>query len=263
MKAADGKTDIYGLVYRPSDFSPEQSYPVVSDVFSTPDFPWVPKGSFSNNIVYGKGYMRAAALAELGFIVVQIDGRGASFRDKAFQDTSYGWIESASCLEDHIAGICQLAERYPFMDLTRVGINSLAGGTGAVQALLQHPDFYRVGVARQIHDSRLMATSMWSDMFEGLAGPDASRAYPEAYADKLQGPLLITAGMLDGCTLPSTAFRVIGALQKANKSFDMLVLPNLGHDFTGYAKKRQWDYFVTHLLGEMPPEDFKLSLRGE
>ena len=259
MLAADGKTDIYGLIYRPSDFSPDHSYPVINETFNTPDMPWVPKGSFSNNLIYGKGYLEAAAWAELGFIVVQVDGRGASFRNKAFQDQSYGWIESGSHFDDHVAGIQQLAQRYPYMDLERVGLVSLMGGTGAVQGLLQYPDFYQVGANGMMHDSRLMSTSMWSDKYEGLAGPEPQYRYPEAYADKLQGKLLMVGGMSDYTCTPSNTFRMVEAFQKANKDFDLMLLPNLGHANSGYLTRRAWDYLVKHLLEIEPPQDFKLT----
>lgn len=259
LLSSDGQTDIYGLVYRPSDFSKDQAYPVISDVFNTPDMPFTPKGSFSNNLFYGKGYFEAAALAELGFVVVQIDGRGASFRDKAFQDESYGWIESASNLEDHIAGIKQLAEKYSYMDLTKVGITSLMGGTGATQGLLHFPDFYKVGVGGMFHDSRLMPISMWGEMFEGLAGPSPEHHYPEDFAENLQGKLFMVHGMLDDETPPAIVFRMVEALQKANKDFDLLLMPNLSHGGNSYVVRRAWDYLVKHLQGTVPPEGFRLT----
>ena len=259
MLSADGKTDIYGLIYRPSDFSPDQSYPVVSEAFNTPELPWVPKGSFSNNLFNGKGYLEPAALAELGFIVVQIDGRGTPFRGKAFHDECYGWAESASHLDDHVAGIKQLAERYTYMDLDRVGFFNLMGGTGAAQGLLRYPEFYKVGTVGMLHDSRIVAASMWTDKYEGLSGPDKTQQYLEAYADQLEGKLLIVSGMLDTSTLPAASFRFIEALQKANKNFDMLMLPNVGHEGSGYLTRRAWDYLVKYLLGETPPNDFALT----
>ena len=261
LLAADRKTDIYGLVYRPSDFDAKQSYPIINHVLNTPDFPWVPKGAFDNEGWFGAAYFDPSALSELGFIVVQIDGRGASHRDKAFQDQSYGWLESASNLEDHITGIKQLAERYSYMDLDRVGIYCSMGGPGAVQGLLQYPDFYKVGaLAMPMHDSRLMPTSMWGDMYEGLSDVDSKHQYPEVYAEKLQGKLLMCQGMLDdGSNPPVITFRMIEALQKANKDFDMLMLPNVGHGKNSYVIRRCWDYFVRHLQGCEPPIGFKLT----
>ena len=257
LLAADGKTDIYGVVYRPSDFSPDRSYPVVSHVFNTAELTWVPKGSFTNGPVIGWPYMDAAALAELGFIVVQIDGRGTPFRSKAFYDESYGWSSSASNLEDHVTGIQQLAKRYPYMDLNRVGIYSVPGGPG-IQGLLDYPDFYKVGACAITHDSRLFSY-MWGDKFEGLAGPGPKYRHPEANVENLQGKLLLIHGMLDVSAPPAITFRLVEALQKANKDFDLLLLPNVPHAISSYMVRRAWDYLVTHLQGAEPPKEFNLS----
>ena len=125
LLSADGTRGIYGLVFRPSDFSVRKSYPVISHLFSTPEIPWVSKGSFTNgSATFGWPYLDAAALAELGFIVVLIDGRGTPCRDKDFHDEHYGWVDSVSNLDDHVAGIKQLAERYPYMNVQRVGITT-------------------------------------------------------------------------------------------------------------------------------------------
>lgn len=267
LLAADGKTDIYGLMFRPSGFSQEQTYPVISHLFSTPDFPWASKGSFSNGVLLGWPYLDAAALAELGFIVVQIDGRGVSYSSKAFQDESYGRVESASTLDDHIVGIQQLAERYPYMDLDRVGITThLGGGPGAVQGLLQYPEFYKVGVSGFLHDSRLMP-SLWGEKYEGISGsvgessrfPNNRYQYPEDMAGNLKGKLLLMQGMLDTTNPPASMFRVIEALQKANKDFEMILLPNFGHGVSDYLIRRAWDYLVTYLLRDDPPKEFTLT----
>lgn len=261
LLAADGETDIYGLVYRPSDFSKENSYPIISHVFNTPELPWVPKGSFTNgSFAFGWPYLDAAALAELGFIVVQIDGRGTPFRNKSFCDESYGWLESVSNLDDHVAGIKQLAERYSCLDLERVGITTHnTGGSGGIQGLLQHPDFYKVSVNMIPHDSRLMPASMWGEKYEGLDGPKTDGLYPEMLVDKLQGKLLLIGGMLDTTCPPTIIFRLVEALQKANKDFDLLLMPNLGHTPSSYAVRRSWDYLVRNLLNFEPPRDFKLT----
>ena len=261
LLAADGKTGIYGLVFRPPNFSPEQSYPVVSHVFNTPEIPWVCKGSFTNgSMIFGWPYYDAAALAELGFVVVQIDGRGSVCRNKSFNDESYGWAESVSNLDDHVAGIQQLATRYPYMDVQRVGITTHAtGGSGGIQGLLQHPDFYKVGVGVLANDSRLLSASMWGEKFESLFGPDNEQLYPEMMVEKLQGKLLLIHGMLDAVCPPAPIFRWVEALQKANKDFDLILFPCLGHASNGYLVRRAWDYLVRHLLREEPPKEFKLT----
>lgn len=255
--AADGKTDIYGVMYRPSDFSPDKSYPVINDLFSTPDFPWSPIGSFDNNIFEGQSFFIGAALAELGFIVVQIDGRGASYRDKGFKDTDYGNLQVPSMLADQVAGLKEMAERYSFMDLTRVGVHETQGGPGVLHGMLDYPEFYKVGVTHMPHDPRLMSASMWGDMYEGQHRE--RHIYAEDKAENLSGKLLIMNGMLDTTCPPTTVFRLVDALQKANKDFDMLLLPNMEHWFSGYTTRRSWDYLVRHLQGVEPPKEFSLT----
>ena len=257
LRAADDSADTYGLVFRPSNFSPDRSYPVLSHVFNSPELPWVSKGSFSNGMFFGVPYLEAAAFAELGFIVVQVDGRGTPYRHKAFHDECYGWAESASNLDDHVAGIKQLAQRYAYMDLDRVGISSIGGGPGGLQGLLQHPEFYKVGVTGAAHDSRLGPASMWGEKFEGLSGPADGHQYPEQQAEKLKGKLLLTHGMLDR-SAPIT-FRWVEALQKANKDFELLLLPNLGHSYSSYQIRRTWDYLLRHLQEVEPPKEFLLK----
>lgn len=259
MVAADGETEIYGLLYKPSDFSPEISYPVIDMAFCNPEYTFLSQGSFTNGILLGMPYFNAAALAELGFIVVQIDGRGVAFRDKAFQDQSYGWTVSASKLEDHVEGIRQLTDRFPYMDLDRVGIAAHLGGAGAVEGLLYHPEFFKVGVTTWMQDSRLMSSSMWGEKLEGLEGPSANHHYPEELAHRLEGKLLIMGGMLDRCTPPAIILRFVEALCKEQKEFDLLLMPNFGHDVDTYTIKRTWDYFTRHLLGTEPPSNFRLS----
>lgn len=259
LKAADSKTDIYGLVFRPSDFSPERSYPVLASGHYLPDTTVVAKGSFSNQAFFGTYYFNEMALAELGFIVVQIDGRGTPYRNKVFMDESYGWIFSASNMEDEMAGIRQLAKRFPYMDLDRVGVTCSIGGPGAVLGLLQYPDFYKVGISTVQHDSRLMPCTMLGDKFEGLSGPDGSRQHPEDLADRLKGKLLLMHGMLDPGNPVACLFRLVDALQRANKDFDMLSLPQGHHGGSNYQVRRAWDYLVTHLLGKKPPKEFNLE----
>lgn len=259
LQAADNKTDIYGLVFRPSYFSPNESYPVVSQIYNSPELTWVPKGSFSNDSRVGRNYLQASALAELGFIVVLIDGRGTPMREKVFHDESYGWSNSSSNIDDHVAGIKQLAKRYPYMDLSRVGVHCPVGGAGGVQAVLDYPEFYKVAVISMcFHDSRLFPASMWSDKYEGLAGPDSEYHYPETNANKLQGKLMLVHGMLDVPAPPAITFRLIEAFQKANKDIDLLLLPNEGHSVGSYATRRGWDFLVKNLQGTEPPKEFNL-----
>ena len=256
--AADGKTEIYGVVYRPSDFSPNKSYPIVNEILNTPDFPWSAIGAFDNSYFEGQSFFTAAAaIAELGFIVVQIDGRGGAYRDKAFKDTGYGNLHLPTMQADQVAAIQQLAERYSYMDLNRVGIYESVGGPGVLHGMLDYPDFYKVGVTHFPHDTRLMASTMWGDMFEGEVG--SVGAFPEDKVGALKGKLLLTNGMLDVCTPPAGVFRVVEALQKENKDFEMILLPNLGHGFSNYLTRRVWDFLIRNLMEEEPPKEFYLT----
>ena len=254
MLAADNETEIYGLVFRPTDFSPDRSYPVISHGFNNPEIPWVSKGAFTNGALSSLAYLDAAALAELGFIVVQIDGRGSSLRSKVFQDKCYGSFQTASLIDDHVAGIRQLAQRYPYMDLERVGVTAHAsGGSGCVEGMLRYPEFFKVGVGSSLHDRRFMSAAMMGNKYEEVSGPREDHQYAEQLVENLQGKLLLIHGMLDWCTPPASAFRLIEALQRANKDFDMLLLPNLGHEGSHYITRRVFNYFVEHLLGEEIP----------
>ena len=262
LKAEDGKTDLYGLIYRPSNFSPEKAYPVVSHVFNTVELPWVPKGAFSCDGKYGLAFWDAAALAELGFIVVQIDARGTPLRHKAFLDHSYGWLESAGELADHVAGIKQLAERYPYIDLDRVGITAHAsGGPAALLGLIEYPDFYKVGVQGTLHDARVTGATMWADKYEGPQGSRLDRQHLEARVDRLQGKLQMQHGLLDAVCPPLATLRVVEALEEANKDFELLLSPKVGHGNKTYSIRRAWDFLVRHLQGVEPPKEFKL-IRG-
>jgi dipeptidyl aminopeptidase/acylaminoacyl peptidase len=255
LTAADGETDIYGLVFRPSHFSPDRSYPVIDNLFSYPSWAFTCKGFDQSH-----HYMCAAALAELGFIVVQIDGRGTPFRSRAFLDHADGWLTSGSDLSDHIAGLQQLAERYPSMDLDRVGIfGGWTTSPGAINGLLQYPDFYKVGVTYALPQSQLYL-SVCSEYVEGPTHKKTDFVQPEYLAHKLQGKLLMMHGMLDILDVPAATFRMIEAFQKANKDFDLIMLPNQQHagGRHPYVMRRILDFFVRHLLGEEPPKGFSL-----
>ena len=267
LTGADGATEIFGAVFRPSDFSPDKQYPIIDASGCSPEFSYVPKGSFFNAPYGGRWYFEAAMLAELGFIVVTIDGRGTAFRKQAFVNASYGWMPSSNFAKDRIAGIRQLAERYPYMDLDRVGIIGSDGFVSAVYGLLEHPEFYKVGVSQCFQDMRVM-TSVASELFEGRhpCGHNADR-YAEHLVGNLEGKLLLMHGLLDRMDHSAGTWRLIDALQRANKDFDMIMFPNdegfpenpHGHIGTDYAHRRTWDYFVKHLLGEEPPKEFSFA----
>ncbi len=261
MLAADGETDIYGVIFRPSDFDPEKTYPVIDVAFTNPFYSAVPKGAFGIDTIVGYFYMSAAALAELGFIVTMIDGRGSVYRSKAFHDHAYGCVERGSDLADHVAGIRQLAETRPFMDIDRVGIMDWGGSYGPVYGMLKYPDFYKVGAVTSVWDPRLL---MQGDIYQG---PDADYGPSTAahLADKLEGPLLLIQGMLDNFFHPSGMFQIVDALVKANQDFECLMLPTAGHawDSNHYGMRRTWDHMVRHLMGAVPPKNFRMSNGSE
>lgn len=262
LRAADNKTDIYGVVFRPTDFDPNKQYPVIDYALGLSIAAIAPKGSFFSDVNSAVGYLPAAAWAELGFIVVIIDGRGTAYRNKKFHDESYGQQHTASNLEDHITGIQQLAERYPYIDINRVGITGPGGCNAPAYGLLAYPEFYKVGVACSVYDPHLM---FGFESYQGL--PQENDYHPSILgnlAGNLQGKLLLIHGMLDNLFPSSGMFQLVDALVRENKNFDTLILPNGGHLFReGYQLRRAWDYMVTHLQGNQPPTNFTLRSRFE
>lgn len=254
-KAADGTTDIYGLIWRPSNFDSSKKYPIVEQVYTGPQGFFVPK-TFASGL-------RLQSMAELGFIVVMVDGRGTTGRSRAFHEFSYRNLGGA--FEDHVALIKQMAQRYPYMDLTRVGIyGTSAGGYGAAHAMLVFPDFYKVGVTISgDHDARL-DKAWWNEVYQGYPVQDDYVAQSNVtMADHLKGHLLIEHGDIDDNVHPVESMRFVDALMKANKHFDMLLVPNMFHGESGehalYLVRRRWDYFVENLLGVTPPSNFEIK----
>jgi len=195
--------------------------------------------------------------------VVMVDGRGTFGRSRAFHQYSYRNLGGA--LDDHVALIKQMAQRYPYMDLTRVGIfGTSAGGYGAAHAMLAHPEFYKVGVSISgDHDARL-DKAWWNENYQGYPVQDDYVAQSNvAMAERLQGHLLLEHGDIDDNVHPVETMRFADALMKANKNFDMLLVPNMYHGESGehreYLIRRRWDYFVQHLLGVTPPENFEIK----
>ena len=256
LRSADCSTDLYGVVFRPPDFSTKKCYPVLDYCCAHPGTSLVPHGAFVNAPA-GYSYLDAAAYAALGFIVVAIEVPGSPYRDKVFQDASYGQISSANSFDDRIAALHQLAELYSYMDLTRVGIVGCDGITGPVYGLLERPEFYKVGVVISFEDSRFDAAAI-TEMFEGCLNY-SNHMIAENLADSLQGKLLLIHGMMDMVTPATGTYRLIQALRAANKDYDLLLLPNGGHSISSYALRRSWDYLVTHLQNIEPPNKFKLT----
>jgi dipeptidyl-peptidase 4 len=258
-KAANGTTDIYGLIWRPSNFDSSKKYPVIEHVYTGPQGFFVPKTL--------SAALWLQNVAELGFIVVMVDGRGTFGRSRAFHQYSYRNLGGA--FDDHVALIKQMAARYPYMDLARVGIfGTSAGGYGAAHAMLVHPEFYKVGVSISgDHDARL-DKAWWNENYQGYPVQDDYAAQSNVtMADRLQGHLLIEHGDIDDNVHPVETMRFADALMKANKNFDMLLVPNMYHGESGehapYLVRRRWDYFVEHLLGVTPPVNFEIKEEQE
>ncbi len=246
-KARDGKTDIYGVLFRPSNFDPKRKYPVIEQIYAGPQSAYVPK-AFAP-------FHGAQGLAELGFIVVQMDGMGTSYRSKAFHDVCWQNLADAG-FPDRILWIKAAAARYPYMDLTRVGIyGTSAGGQNALGGLLLHGDFYKVGVADcGCHDNR-MDKIWWNEQWMGWpVGPHYAEQSNVTLAPRLQGKLLLMVGEMDTNVDPSSTMQVVNALIKADKDFDLLVVPGAGHGVAGtpYGRRRLQDFFVRNLLGVEP-----------
>ncbi len=247
-KGRDGTTDIWGIICRPRNFDPTRKYPVIENIYAGPQGSFVPK-SFSP-------FFPMQALAELGFIVVQIDGMGTSNRSKAFHDVCWKNLGDAG-FPDRILWHKAVAARYPYYDISRVGIyGTSAGGQSAMGALLFHPDFYKVAVSNSgCHDNR-MDKIWWNEQWMGYpVGPQYAAASNVDNASKLQGKLLLIVGELDSNVDPSSTFQVVNALIKAGKYFDLLVVPGGGHGAGGeYGIKKMDDFFVHNLLHTESPE---------
>lgn len=262
--ADDGETELYGVIFRPSNFVPDMKYPVIDYVASCAATAYAPKGSFVNAEPAGMSYLGPAALAELGFVVLSLIGTGTPGRHKRFHDRHYGWAPYFDHPKDHVAGIKQLAKRFSYMDISSVGIYSPYGTPNGLHGLFEHPDVYKVGVIHRPQDARLMPGPVHGEKYEG---PEAKidKKYPEELVADFDGHLFLTHSMQDVQNPPATTFRLVEALQKANKDFDMLMLPNHVPSCSGYITRRSWDYFVTHLLHTSPPKGFSLKtmLDGE
>ncbi len=250
--AADEETSISGVLMKPSTFDPDKKYPVIDYIYGGPQVSHVPESIGDMN------FFRARTLAELGFVVVIMDGRGTIERSREFHESSYSAVHTASHLEDHIAGIRQLAGKYEWIDDSRVGITGFSGGGYmTASAMLRFPEFFDVGVAGAgNHDQRLFWSS-WGERYHGAV--DGDNYGPQAnltYASNLKGKLLFIHGLMDYGVHPAALFQLTQALIDANKDFDLILLPQAGHSLNGWAERRLWDYFVTHLAGEEPPAEF-------
>jgi dipeptidyl-peptidase 4 len=248
-KGRDGKTDIYGVIYRPTNFDPNKKYAVIEQIYAGPQSSFVPK-TF-------RAFHYPQEIAELGFITVQIDGMGTSNRSKAFHDVCCKNLADAG-FPDRILWMKAAAQKYPYMDLSRVGVyGGSAGGQNALGALLFHGDFYKAAAADcGCHDNR-MDKVWWNELWMGYpVGPHYAEQSNVTNAHKLTGKLLLTVGEVDSNVDPASTMQVVNALIKANKDFELVVFPNGNHGAGGspYGARRRKDFFVKNLLGVEPPD---------
>jgi dipeptidyl-peptidase 4 len=263
VKARDGRTDLYGLMFTPTQLDTTRRYPIVNYIYPGP---W---GSSVGNWGFLPAHSDHQALAELGFVVVAINGMGTELRSKEFLDFYYGNMGD-NTIPDQIAGMRELASRHGFIDIDRAGIwGHSGGGFATASAMFRHPEFFRVGVSQAgNHDNRNYVDA-WSERFQGLLrrsnGSDNYEVQAnQLVAQNLQGRLLLAHGALDDNVAPYNTYLVVDALIKANKDFDLIVFPHQRHGFgvdNNYMMRRRWDYFVQHLMGAEPPREYRIGGR--
>jgi dipeptidyl aminopeptidase/acylaminoacyl peptidase len=263
VKARDGRTDLYGLMYRPAHFDSTQRYPIINHIYPGPQTGSVGSRSFSA----ARG--DAQALAELGFIVVEIDAMGTAMRSHSFQAAYYGNMGDNG-LPDQVAGMRELAQRYRWIDLDRAGIyGHSGGGYAAAGAILRFPDFFKVAIAEAgNHDNRQYEDD-WGEKWQGLLERTGrTTSYDDQanqnLAGNLRGKLLIAYGTMDNNVPPNNSLLLVNELIRANRDFDLLALPNRRHGFGSepYMIRRRWDYFVKNLLGVEPPKEYQMRPPG-
>ena len=279
VKARDGVTDIYGMIIRPSDYDPSRKYPVLDAIYPGPQVIRTPKAfpTATNQ------YWQDQALAELGFIVITIDGFGTPYRSRKFIDVATGaGFGEAGGLEDHVVGIKQLGERDRSLDLERVGIyGHSGGGYASTRAMLLFPDFYKAAVSSAGNHDNLDYVALWAEAWIGLYDRETYTHQDNVrLAANLKGKLLLVHGEMDDNVHPSETLRLVDALIAANKDFEMLIIPHTNHGIfdlrrgltafdSDYARghpyftRKRWDFFVRNLLGAEPPEGFGIKGPGK
>ncbi|HET9372827.1 MAG TPA: DPP IV N-terminal domain-containing protein, partial [Vicinamibacterales bacterium] len=262
MMAADGKNEIYGLLFRPTNFDPSKKYPIINQAYPGPQSGSVGSRAFSA----ARGDRQA--LAELGFVVVSIDGTGTPNRSKAFTDAYYGAMGRHNTIPDQIAGMKELAKKYPWIDIDKAAMwGHSGGGFITADALLREPfnEFFKVGIAESGNHDQRQYEDDWGERYQGplVKNPDGTDNYAieatQTHAAGLKGRLFLIHGGMDNNVPPYNTLLVADALIKANKDFDMLILPNAGHGFgaaSNYVMVQRWNYFVRHLLDAEPPRNY-------
>jgi dipeptidyl aminopeptidase/acylaminoacyl peptidase len=266
VKARDGKTDLYGLMFKPSNFDANKKYPIITYIYPGPQTGSVGRRGFAPS------RSDHQALAELGFIVIALDGMGTPLRSKSFQDAWYGDMVD-NTLPDQVAALKQLAARHPWIDASRAGMwGHSGGGNATATAMFRYPDIYKVGIAESGNHDNLSYEDDWGERYHGLMEKkkDGATNYTEqdnaAHAKNLKGKLFLLHGLMDDNVPPQNTLLVVDALIKANKDFDLLLLPHARHGYGAdsyYVMRRRWDYFVEHLLGAQPPRQFELKAQPQ
>lgn len=266
VKARDGKTDLYGFLFKPTSFDAAKRYPIVDLVYPGPQTGSCGKRSFA------AAHKDMQSLAELGFVVVCIDGMGTPYRSKSFHESLFGDMAD-NTIPDQVAGIKELAAKYPWIDVERVGIYGHSGGGAATAAAMFHfPDFFKVGISESgNHDNRVYEDD-WAEKWAGLLkkSPDGTTNYDsqanQSFAKNLKGHFLLAHGTMDDNVPPNNTLLLVDALIKANKDFDLLMIPNVKHGYgasTPYMTRRRWDYFVRYLAEGMPPLEYQMKPYAE
>ena len=262
VKARDGKTDLYGYMFKPTNFDASKKYPIVNSVYPGPQ-----TGSCG-----GRGFAAAhrdwQSLAELGFVVVCIDGMGTPFRSKAFHEFYYGNLGDDT-IPDQVAGMKELAAENPWIDIDKVGMYGHSGGGNATAAAMFHfPDFFKVGIAESGNHDQRDYEDDWAEKWNGLLvkNADGTTNYDsqanQYVAKNLKGKLLLAHGSMDNNVPMNNTLLVVDALIKANKDFDLLIIPNVAHGYaeaSQYMMRRRWDYFVKNLAGNVPPHEYEMK----
>lgn len=243
-------------MFLPPDFDHGRCYPLIDCIYPGPQAIWQPQSFTSYHAALARQF------AELGFVTVMFDTRGVPSRSRAFHQAGYGELLEPQ-LADHCAVMRQLWERHAFIDKNRIGIvGASAGGAAAARAMFDYGDTFKVGVSVCGNHDASVGGAGWSDKYRGPGARDAWIQQSNcSVAHKLEGKLLLIASDMDENVLVSSTLALVDALIRANKDFDLLIVPNAGHEvpFIGYVLRRVWDYFVRHLLHETPPENFELT----
>jgi dipeptidyl aminopeptidase/acylaminoacyl peptidase len=261
MKSADGRWDIYGQLFRPTNFDSTRKYPIINQAYPGPQSGSV--GSRAFTVARGD----KQALAELGFIVVSIDGTGTPNRSKAFTDAYYAAMGRHNTLPDQVAGMKELARKYSWIDIDRAAMwGHSGGGFITADALLRPPfnEFFKVGISESGNHDQRQYEDDWGERYQGplVKNADGTDSYDiesnQSQAKNLKGHLFLIHGTMDNNVPPYNTLLVAEALTRANKEFDLLMVVNSGHGYTpgNYVMRRRWDYFVRYLLDAEPPRDY-------